>query len=147
MSSDPNIKNVTPSEAKQLVDDGYTYVDVRSIPEFEQGHAEGALNVPIQHLIAGGMQPNPEFLKVMQANFAPDTKLVLGCKSGGRSMRAAEMLSRAGYTDVVNMDGGFGGRYDAYGSLQQAGWAEAGLPVSTDSTGDGAYEALAAKAK
>ena len=44
MSSSPDITSVTPREAKRLVDEeGYTYVDVRSVPEFEQGHPAGDL--------------------------------------------------------------------------------------------------------
>jgi rhodanese-related sulfurtransferase len=147
MSSFPNIESVTPREAKRLVDEeGYTYVDVRSVPEFEQGHPQGAVNVPIAHMTPGGMQPNPDFLKVVRASFAPDSKLVLGCKSGVRSMRAAEALTQAGYTNLVNMDGGFGGRYGPSGTLIQAGWAEEGLSVSTDAGEGVSYESLAAKA-
>lgn len=143
-----NIRNVTPPEAKKLVDDeGYAYVDVRSVEEFEAGHPAGAVNVPVAHMGAYGMEPNGDFVKVMRANFAPDAKLVLGCKSGGRSMRAAEILAGEGYTDLVNMDGGFGGRPSPMGTMAVRGWEAEGLPVSTDA-GDGVgYESLASKAK
>jgi rhodanese-related sulfurtransferase len=41
-------RRVSPQEAKDLMDkEGYVYVDVRSIPEFEAGHPAGAFNVPI----------------------------------------------------------------------------------------------------
>jgi rhodanese-related sulfurtransferase len=149
MEGEEMLRTVTPREAKELLDNqGYTYVDVRSEPEFAQGHAEGAVNVPIMHLDpARGMVPNPDFVDVMQANFGADAKLVLGCKSGGRSARAAETLARAGYSDLVNMDGGFDGRTDPFGGLQQAGWRQEGLPTSTDNGPGSSYTSLGERPK
>jgi rhodanese-related sulfurtransferase len=136
-------KTVTPAEAKELVDEGYTYVDVRSVGEFDEGHPEGAANVPLLH---AGMVPNERFLEVMEANYPKDARLVVGCKSGGRSARAAEMLTSAGYTDVVNMDGGFHGRYGPAGNLVQEGWEQAGFPVSTEDDESMSYEGLEKRA-
>ena len=53
----------------------------------------------------------------MIANFAKDTKLVVGCKAGPRSLQAAALAGRAGYTDVVDMRGGFQGERDALGRV------------------------------
>ena len=99
-------------EAYRLqTDDGHTYVDVRSVPEYERGHPEGAHNVPLLHFdpATGQMRPNPDFLAVMQANFPSDAKLLIGCQVGGRSGKAALILADAGYAPV-NVKGGFGGR-------------------------------------
>ena len=84
------MKNVTAAEAYALQQKGHTYVDIRSSAEFESGHPAGALNVPLieQDEESGMMLPNPDFVRVMQANFAPDAKLLVGCQSGGRSARA-----------------------------------------------------------
>nr|HMR05909.1 rhodanese-like domain-containing protein [Polyangiaceae bacterium] len=87
-----DIKGVSPEEAVKLMEDGWQYVDVRSVPEFEAGHVPGSLNVPLLNMGPGGMQPNPDFMAVMQASFDTGAKLLLGCRSGGRSRRAAEML-------------------------------------------------------
>jgi rhodanese-related sulfurtransferase len=122
-------KRVSPPEAAELLKQGWHYVDVRSIPEFDEGHPQGAANVPLLHMRGGRMAPNPDFQRVMQANFAKDSQLVIGCKSGGRSAQAAAILEAAGYTSVVDMRGGFGGERDAYGRVSVPGWAEAGLPV------------------
>ena len=140
-------KTVTPPEAKSLLDtDGYRYVDVRTEAEFAAGHAEGAVNVPVAIAGPGGMQPNPDFLPTMQANFPADAKLVLACKVGGRSARACGILENSGYGNLVNMDGGFLGRFDPMGQLIQPGWSQCGLPESTE-TGEGvSYASLAAKA-
>ena len=61
------VKRVSPEEAKKLIDDeGYVYVDVRSLPEFEAGHPTGAYNVPLMHQGPAGMTPNPDFMAVME---------------------------------------------------------------------------------
>lgn len=140
-------KTVTPSDAKTLIDsDDYAHVDVRSEGEYAAGHAVGAVNVPIALAGPAGMQPNPDFLRTMQANFAPDAKLVLACKAGGRSARACDLLAQNGYTNLVNMDGGFHGRVDPMGQMIQPGWAQSGLPTSTDTEEGASYAELSAKA-
>lgn len=139
---------VTPSEAKKLLDDeGYRYLDVRSEPEYAHEHPEGAVNVPLMLADPStGMRPNPDFLRVVEANFPRDVKLVVGCKSGARSARACEALSAAGFSGVVNMDGGYDGRYDQFGRLAQPGWSQEGLPSSKEPATGGDYASLAARA-
>lgn len=128
-------ETITPTDARDKMsgEPPHTYLDVRSIPEFEAGHAPGALNVPILHMGATGMEPNPDFLAVVLANVAVDTPLVVGCKMGGRSARACEVLAQAGYTALHNIDGGFGGRPDAPDESARKGWRASGLPTATDS--------------
>ncbi len=133
------MKRVPPEQAKALMDQGYVYVDVRSIPEFEQGHPEGAYNVPIAHLGQMGMAPNADFLAVMQKHFATDAKLVIGCKSGGRSLQAASMLEQVGYTTVVDQRAGFDGNGG------EAGWRPLGLPTQTTPQAGRSYEELVRK--
>ena len=140
-----NIKRVSPAEAKQLVDEGFTYLDVRTEAEYAAGHPVGAQNVPVALAGAGGMQPNPQFLAVVQALFPKDAKLVVGCKAGGRSARAADVLTGAGYTNVVDQRAGYDGARDAFGKLTEPGWQPAGLPVETATAG-GSYAELRARA-
>jgi rhodanese-related sulfurtransferase len=129
---------VSPEEAKTLLDEqGYVYVDVRSIPEFEAGHPLGAYNVPIAHLGERGMTPNREFLDVMQKRFAKESKLVVGCKAGGRSQQAAMVLRAAGFVDVVVQRAGFDGMPG------EPGWRARGLPVGREAAPDHGYEDLA----
>ncbi len=137
------VKRVSPTEADQLVrEGGYVYVDVRSIPEFEAGHPAGAYNIPFLHKTPGGMQPNPEFADVVTAVFPKDSKLVLGCRSGNRSLRAAEILLQLGYVDVVDQRAGTAGARDAFGRLEEAGWEAAGLEIGTEAHPGRAYGAL-----
>jgi rhodanese-related sulfurtransferase len=139
------VKRVAPAEAADLLKEGWAYLDVRSIPEFEQGHPAGAANIPLLHFQGGRMAPNPDFQRVVEASFAKDAKVVVGCKSGGRSMQAAALMQAAGYTNVVDMRGGFHGERDNLGRVSVPGWAEAGLPVETTAPPEKTYAALANK--
>ena len=126
------IKRVTPEEAQRMVqDDGYVYLDVRSVPEFAAGHPEGAYNIPFLKMTPAGMKPNLSFVDDVKDRFAADDKLVVGCRSGGRSAQAATALSGAGYGTIADVAGGF----DA--------WIPSGQPVSTEAPGR-TYEELKA---
>jgi rhodanese-related sulfurtransferase len=136
------VRRVSPEDAKALIDqEGYVYVDVRSIPEFEAGHPEGAYNVPIAHLGPGGMAPNPDFVDVMERNFAKDARIVLGCRSGGRSLQAASILQSAGFTNVVDQRAGF------EGAGRESGWRPKGLPTSMAPASGCDYHALRDKGR
>ncbi len=132
-----SVKRVPPEEAKRLMDEeGYLYVDVRSVPEFEAGHPAGAYNVPITHLGPRGPSPNFDFLSVMERRFGKDAKLVVGCKSGGRSLQAAAILLGAGFRTVVDQRAGFDG------APGQAGWRPLGLPATTEAPDDHTWSGL-----
>jgi rhodanese-related sulfurtransferase len=135
------VKRVSPHEARELIEkQGYVYVDVRSVPEFEAGHPEGAYNVPLAHLSPQGMAPNTDFLTVMQKNFPKDAKIVVGCKSGGRSLQAATLLLSTGYTDVIDQRAGFMGS-------NEPGWLPKGLPTATKASPNHTYVELSGKEK
>ncbi|HCP99439.1 MAG TPA: rhodanese-like domain-containing protein, partial [Candidatus Latescibacteria bacterium] len=144
-----SLDHIMPDEAaRRMNEEGYVYIDVRSIPEFEQNHPDPAVNIPILHadLRTGQMIPNPDFLHVVQANYATDVKLVMGCRSGQRSARAAEVLLQNGYETVVNMQCGFEGERDPFGQVVNPGWAEMGLPTCEENSEGVSYDSLAAKA-
>ena len=140
------VKRVTPAEADALLKEGWAYLDVRSIPEFEAGHPTGAANIPLLHMAGGRMAPNPAFQSVVEANFAKDAKIVVGCKAGPRSAQATALLEAAGYTSVADMLGGFHGQRDGFGRVALAGWAEAGLPVETSAPPEKTYAELEKRA-
>ena len=57
-----SVRHVAPTEARELMEkEGFTYVDVRSVPEFQAGHPAGAFNVPLLDVGPMGMAPNPGF--------------------------------------------------------------------------------------
>jgi rhodanese-related sulfurtransferase len=121
------------------------YLDVRTEQEFAQGHPAGAINIPVVFIKGPGqMEPNPDFVAVAGKVLPKGRKLVVGCLSGGRSQRACEMLEQAGYADLTNVRGGFGGSRDASGQVLVSGWRDAGLPVSQD-LGEASYQSLRKK--
>lgn len=136
------LRRVSPAEAKELMErEGYTYLDVRSVPEFEKGHPTGAYNVPLLHMGPAGMSPNADFLPVIERNFPKDAKLVVGCKMGGRSLQAATVLLSAGYVHVVDQRAGY------EGPPGEPGWRPQGLPTAAEAPPDRTYEALLTKAR
>ena len=61
-------ETTNPAGAKSKLDsgEGWVYLDVRSAPEFEAGHAPGSYNIPLLHKGARGMEPNAEFLDAVK---------------------------------------------------------------------------------
>jgi rhodanese-related sulfurtransferase len=141
-----DVKRVSPREAQALLDEGYVYVDVRSEQEFAEGHPAGAYNVPLMHLGGGGMQPNDRFGEVMLGAFPRDAKLVVGCKAGNRSLRAATALLGDGYTNIIEQRAGWDGTRDPFGQVAEAGWGPAGLPSEQGQPDDRSYASLLKRA-
>lgn len=142
------IQQLEPQEAKDAMDnaEGAIYVDVRTEGEFAQGHPEGAINIPVATPGPGGMAPNPDFLKVVSQILADKNHPIFcGCQMGGRSQMAASLLEQSGYTNLTNVQGGFGGKVEN-GALVIPGWRDSGLPVEMDVTDENSYAALKAKA-
>jgi len=83
--------DVDSARARELVSQGATLVDVRSPGEFEGGHIEGAINVPVGEL-ASKLGQIPK-----------DRAVVVYCASGMRSAKAATALRDAGYQDVYDL--------------------------------------------
>ena len=129
------IGEMSPAQAHEVLtaDPGARYLDVRTDQEFEAGHPAGALHVPVIVVDPATRQPrpNPDFVAAVAALVPSTTKLLVGCQSGPRSERACELLAAAGYTDLTNVQGGFGGARDGLGRVVVPGWRDAGLPVET----------------
>ena len=139
------IKRISPEEAKEFLEsaEGYIYLDVRTVPEFDAGHVPGAKNVPVMGRDPyGRMQFNSQFVEIVEANFGKDAKCITGCEKGGRSMKAAELLLSNGFTTVVDMRGGFAGETDPMGQLTYPGWSPRGLPTTIESDSQDRYENL-----
>lgn len=141
------IKEITPQEAYDLLEKGpgCVYIDVRTVREFSAGHPQGAVNIPVAFPDpAQGMVLNQDFVKVVEANFPKDKKIIVGCQAGPRSDAAARLLAEAGYQDISSMQGGFGGMRDPFGRVIAPGWSTLGLPVSQENGEGVSYESLAA---
>jgi rhodanese-related sulfurtransferase len=72
--------------------EGLVVLDVREQVEFDHGHVEGAVHVPLAELPA-------------RLDELPDAQTLVVCRVGGRSARAVAYLVQQG-RDAVNLDGG-----------------------------------------
>jgi len=140
-----DLERISPEEARRRSKEkSAVLLDVRSMPEYAEGHPEGALNVPFLHKTPNGMIPNQDFARVVEF-LLPDKEapVVTHCQMGGRSMRAAQELKSMGYTQVADMLGGFGSEKDDDGEVVNTGWADAGLPVETGEPEGRSYKSIA----
>lgn len=116
--------NVSPEELKVMISDSkaasdMVLVDIRTAPEFDSGHVQGAVDVPFVFEKVPGDKtsryPNPDFkdqiLKIAKEN--PGKKIYLICATSHRTEKAATMLSADpafAEIGIVNVFGGMKGR-------------------------------------
>ncbi|MGH3362428.1 MAG: rhodanese-like domain-containing protein [Nocardioides sp.] len=81
-------------------------LDVREPVEWEHGHIEGAVHIPLRQLPA-------------RLSEVPSGRTVVVCTMGGRSAQAVAYLAQQGH-DVTNLDGGL------------LDWADAGRPMVSE---------------
>lgn len=92
------LKSVEKAEFAQIIGDGsVVLLDVRTPQEFSEGHIEGAMNIDVKDSL---------FISNVQRQVAPGSRVAVYCRSGRRSMSAAQQMVEKGY-DVVNLKGGF----------------------------------------
>lgn len=80
--------------ASEMRDKGAAVVDVREPWEFDQGHIEGSIPIPLKSL-PGRMDDVPK-----------DRPVIINCHHGGRSMQAVNFLRQQGFGNVTNLEGG-----------------------------------------
>lgn len=104
-----NITSVPATEFENIIKgDSVQLLDVRTPLEYAEGHIAGALNINVQ---------SDDFQQVAEKELSKDSTILVYCRSGRRSMNAAEILTKLGYK-VVNLKGGI------------IEWREDGLPVT-----------------
>lgn len=105
-----SVSTILPKQLQQAVQSGQPVelIDVRTPVEFRAVHVEFARNVPLDQLDAA---------KVAAGRSSSTQPLYVICHSGSRGKQACEKLHAAGFTNVVNVEGG------------TKAWDEAGLPV------------------
>ena len=131
-----DVKRIDPEEARGLLDseEGYICLDVRTKEEFAAGHVPAAVNIPVveKNPTGPGLVPNPDFSSQVEQPFAKDRKIITLCLRGVRSRQAATMMMGLGYTQVVDMQGGYDAEMDARGNVVVEGWARRNFPTTTD---------------
>jgi rhodanese-related sulfurtransferase len=139
-----SVARVGPEEARRLCEEeGYVYLDVRTEAEYAAGHPKGAQNVPFLLATADGAKPNARFLDDVSALYAKDRPILVGCRSGARSLKAAEAMIAAGFARIVELRPGYEGTRSPFGELKERGWVAHGLPTETTTPG-GSYAELSA---
>ena len=110
-NSNDNITSVSaPEFDKEIKANSVQLLDVRTPQEYAEGHIDGASNINIQ---------SDDFQQRAEKELSKDSTILVYCRSGRRSMEAAEMLTKLGYK-VVNLKGGI------------IEWKGDGLPVTTE---------------
>ncbi|WP_420231216.1 rhodanese-like domain-containing protein [Pseudomonas sp. ABY48] len=104
-----HIQEVNVQAAEAAIREADVLIDVREADEFQAGHIPGAINIP-RGLIEFKLSNDPQLS-------SRDLKLVLYCKTSGRSALAAKSLEEMGYLQVRSIEGGF------------KAWSEAGKAV------------------
>ena len=125
---------IAPQHAWTLFSSGAAaLIDVRSAEERKfVGHVPGSQHVA--WATGTALTRNPRFAREVEAK-AKDKNalLLLLCRSGKRSAAAAEVLTKAGYTNVFNVLEGFEGEIDQQQQRGKAdGWRHRGLPWVQD---------------
>jgi rhodanese-related sulfurtransferase len=83
------------------LDSGALVIDVREPEEFDSGHIEGSINIPVDKLRERIMEIKHHGLVVTACG-----------KGGGRSDRAAQLLRDAGFKDSKTLCGGTNAWFD-----------------------------------
>lgn len=110
MNEEPFVE-IEPEEAAEMLERGeLRVVDVRQPYEYNGGHIEGALLVPIEGLYSFARN-------LAEHSLAKDEPVLFVCAVGQRSAAASEVAAIAGFTRVYNLSGGM------------SGWSYAGLPT------------------
>ncbi len=123
---------VTPPEAWQLVRAGKARViDVRTSAEY---HFVGRVpETPNVEWHGANAQPREVFLRQLREIAREDEALLLLCRSGVRSHRAAEAAAAAGFTQAYNVLEGFEGKLDSARQRGRIdGWRFHALPWIQD---------------
>jgi rhodanese-related sulfurtransferase len=120
--SNHNLGNVAKSDFANAV-----IIDVRTVEEYGAGHAPKSYNIPFPHIHSRPNYPDiyipqdpVQYVNDVMAAF-PDrsTPILTMCRTGYRSVLAANLLADAGYTDVRNIWQGFVGntKVDTAGNI------------------------------
>lgn len=100
------IKQITVTEAKSTVDaKEVQFIDVRTIEEYAGGHAPKAINFPL------------DALEKDLAKLDKDRPVYVICQTGRRSQNGAEILQKADFKNIYNINGG------------TSAWVSAGFPT------------------
>ena len=100
------IKQITVAEAKPAVETkDVQFIDVRTVGEYTGGHAVKAANFPL------------DLIEKDLTKLDKDKPVYVICQTGSRSQKGSEILQRAGFKNIFNINGG------------TSAWESAGFPM------------------
>ena len=82
--------------AEKITDKNVIVLDVRTPEEFNEGHIENAVNI---NFMSDDFDANV-------ANLDKEKPVMVYCKAGGRSAKAAARLKELGFTTITDLEGG-----------------------------------------
>ena len=102
-----DVRDISVTEGKVMQSQGALLLDVREPDEYAAGHAPGSVPIPLGQLKT----------RLAEIRASERKPVAVICRSGRRSAQAADILQKAGFTAVYNVQGGM------------IAWEQAGLPV------------------
>jgi rhodanese-related sulfurtransferase len=93
----PKVEVLEKPKYQALVEKGYIIIDVRTPEEYAEGHIQGALNINVK---------SESFVTEIENLSKSDTLLVY-CRSGRRSLYAAQVMVSFGFQKIYDLEGGF----------------------------------------
>lgn len=93
-----NINNISYTKMKEILKENSDIIilDVRSPQEYNEGHINGAINIPEYEI----------FTKANNILQNRNLKIIVYCKSGNRSKKAIKTFKKLGYENLYNLEGG-----------------------------------------
>lgn len=94
------INSLSVAEVDQLMqkfDSGHVIIDVRTPEEFKEGSLAGAHNVDVKS----------DSFKEKIGTFERKHNYIVYCRSGKRSAKAYKIMKELGFTNLLNMEGGY----------------------------------------
>jgi len=106
-STEVRYRDVTVEQAKTLIESmpSLVILDVRTLGEYDEGHIEGAIIIPVQEL------------EERVSELSKEDEILVYCRTGNRSATAVNILNDNGFTKIFHMFNGI------------TAWIQAGYPT------------------
>lgn len=93
-----NINNISYAKLQEMLRENLDTIllDVRSPQEYNEGHINGAINIPEYELSS----------KANNILKNKNVRIIVYCKSGARSKKGVKTLKKLGYSNLYNLEGG-----------------------------------------
>ena len=91
-----NVPTISPDKAiEYLSDSNYQFIDVRTDSEYDRGHIQNSIHIPLHEIQD----------RLNEIDSLKNKNIIAYCRSGARSSKATKILIEAGF-DVLNLSGG-----------------------------------------